>query len=194
MKLSIIIPSKDDEENIVIQQKLLKSLVDDYEVLVQKEEGVLNAVKKGVKSATGKYVLILPADDFGIVFSINKMVELMDEGCDLINPTRYSDGGKVIGGGIVMRFLSILANKIFHILGSKLTDSTFGVKMFKKSIFKSMELKTKSTGWAFALEIAKKAEKMGLNIKEIPVVSINRIYGKSHFKLGFLREYLKLIK
>ena len=169
--LSIVIPVLNEGANLKILLRILKAVVDTpYEVLVvydlpndnsipivksmQKDynglnlvynnlgRGVINAIKSGVNSAVGEYVLIIAADDIGPPLAINDMFFLMNQGCDLVNATRYAYGGKNIGGTIVSKFFSRIANKMFHTLSRcALTDPTFGVKMFKRSLFDKINLK-----------------------------------------------------
>ena len=122
------------------------------------------------------------------------MIALMDKGCDLVNGTRYKHGGKNAGGVFISRLLSTTANNIFHVLsGSSLTDPTFGVKMFKRAKFNELSLESKPVGWAVSFEFAIKAQAAGWKLGEVPLISLNRLYGKgkSTFRLNWVREYMK---
>jgi len=223
IKLSIIIPVLNEGTNLKILLKILRAVVDSpNEILIvydtpnddsipvvkkfQKKysnlklvhnklgKGVINAIKSGVKESLGDYVLIIAADDIGPPLAINDMVELMDEGCDLVNATRYSHGGKNVGGIFISKFLSNIANKIFHILsGSVLTDPTFGVKMFKRKLFNKINLESRPVGWAVSFEFAIKAQAAGWRLGEVPLISLNRLYGhgKSSFNINWATEYSK---
>lgn len=220
-KLSIVIPVLNEGVNLRILLRMLKAIVDiKHEVLVvydlpnddsipavksfQKNypglklvhnklgRGVINAIKSGVDNAVGEYALTIAADDIGPLLSIEDMVALMDEGCDLVNATRYAHGGKNIGGVFISRELSTLANKLFHALsGSRLTDPTFGVKMFRRSKFNQLNLESKPVGWAVSFEFAIKAQAAGWKLGEVPLISLNRLYGggRSSFRLNWLVEY-----
>lgn len=157
-------------------------------------KGVINAIKSGVKSASGDYVLIVAADDIGPVLTVEDMVYLMDNGCDFVSATRYAYGGRCLGGVFISRLLSRTANKIFHIISrSAFTDSTLGIKMFRRAVFDKLKLEAKPIGWAVAFEMSIKAQLAGLRLGEVPIISINRFYGgKSSFKLGpWVKEYSK---
>ena len=83
---------------------------------------------------------------------------------------------------------------MFHALtGSVLTDSTTGIKMIRRSVFNELDLKAAPVGWAVAFEMAIKAQLAGLQLGEVPIVSIDRLYGgESTFRLGpWVLEYLK---
>ena len=159
-KLSIVIPVFNEGVNLKILIPILEALVETpHEVLIvhdietddsipvarsiQKKylniklvhntlgRGVINAIKAGVKSSAGEYVLTIAADDIGPLLAIEDMVVLMDRSIDLANATRYAHGGRNIGGIFISRMLSTIINKLFHVFcGSVLTDPTFGVKMF----------------------------------------------------------------
>ena len=223
IKLSILMPVKDEGANLQIILKILKALVDiPHEILIVYDtlddnsipvvdkikteyppirgihnrlgRGVANAIKAGVNAATADYIFVLPADDIGPILAIDDMVALMDKGCDLVSATRYSHGGRVMGGYFISRFLSRIANKLFYFIsGSSLNDSTVGIKMFRKSIFDKIKLEAKPVGWVVAFEMAMRAQLAGLKLGQVPIVSINRFYGgKSSFKLGpWVKEYSK---
>jgi len=65
--------------------------------------------------------------------------------------------------------------------------------MFRKNIFSELELEAQPVGWAVAFEMAIKAQYLGLKLGEVPIVSIDRLYGgESTFKLGpWVSEYSK---
>ena len=223
IKLSILMPVFNEGINLRIILKILKATIEvPHEVLVvydileddsipvvramQKSyiglrlvhneygRGVVNAIKAGVKVAVGNYILIIAADDIGPVLSVDDMISLMDKGCDLVSATRYAHGGKNMGGLFISRFLSRIANKLFYSLsGSALTDSTLGVKMFRRLLFNQIKLESKPVGWAVAFEFSIKSQLAGWKLGEVPMISINRFYGgKSSFKLGpWVIEYTK---
>ena len=223
IKLSILMPVKNEGTHLQIILRILKALVNlPHEVLVvydtlddnsipvinriKKEylqvrgvhnklgRGVANAIKSGVEAASGDYVLVMAADDIGPLIIINYMVSLMDKGCSLVNATRYVYGGKNIGGSFISKFLSTTANKLFYILSdSSLTDPTLGVKMFRRSLFNQIKLESKPVGWAVSFEFAIKAQLAGWKLGEVPLISLNRLFGgKSSFRFGpWVVEYTK---
>jgi dolichol-phosphate mannosyltransferase len=222
-KLSIVIPVLNEGANLKILLRILEAIVETpHEILVvydipndnsipvvkamQKNypnlrmvhntlgRGVINAIKSGTNASIGEYVLTIAADDIGPPLAINDMLALMDEGCDMVNATRYAHGGRNIGGSFASKFLSVLGNKLFAILsGSALTDPTFGVKMFKRASFKNLNLESRPVGWAVSFEFALKAQLLKWKIGEVPLISLNRLYGhgKSTFKLNWVKEYLR---
>jgi len=219
--LSILLPVRNDGINLRTMLKMLAGMVEvPHEVLVVHDDrdddslsvlaslargtlravhntwgrGVPNAIRAGVKAAQGRYVLIFAADEVGPVLAIDDMLQLMERGCDFVSCTRYAYGGRRLGGSIVGGFLSRLANRLFHrMAGSVLSDATTGIKMFRREVFESLHLESKPVGWAVVFEMAIKAELAGLRLGEVPIISIDRLYGgRSTFKLGpWFVEYLR---
>lgn len=222
-ELSILLPVRNEGMNLRIMLKILQAVLEyPHEVLVIHDSaeddsipavkamqsryenlrlvhntlgrGVINALRAGVKEARGKYILIFAADEVGPVLAIEDMMDLVHEGCDFVSCTRYAHGGRRLGGSIVGGALSRLANFLFYrISGSKLTDCTTGIKLMKKSLFESWQLEAKPVGWGVAFELGIKAQLEPISVGEVPIISIDRLYGgKSTFKLGpWFIEYLK---
>jgi hypothetical protein len=65
--------------------------------------------------------------------------------------------------------------------------------MFRPELFDRMQLQARPIGWAVAFEMGIKVQLAGLKLGEVPIVSIDRLYGgKSTFVLGpWVAEYLR---
>jgi dolichol-phosphate mannosyltransferase len=190
----LVVVDRPDDSTI----PMVASLAQQYERLIlvhnTRGPGVLNAIAAGVAAATGKYILIFAADEVGPVLAIEEMVALMDAGCEFVSCTRYAHGGRRLGGSWIGGVLSRAANSSFRRLsGSQLTDATTGIKMFTRDAFDRLTLVARPIGWAVAFEMAIKAHLAGLRLGEVPIVSIDRLYGgTSTFRLGpWTMEYLR---
>lgn len=221
--VSILIPVKNEGLNLAIMLKILRAVVDvPHEVLVVFDRegddslkvveamapqyptiravhntigpGILNALRAGVAHSAGRYVLIFAADEVGPVLAIEDMLALMEQGCEFVSCTRYAYGGRRLGGSFVGGLLSRLANWAFCRLSRmRLTDATTGIKMFRPELLDRLHLEARPVGWAVAFEMGIKAQLAGLKLGEVPIVSIDRLYGgKSTFALGsWTAEYLR---
>ena len=147
--------------------------------------GVAFAVRAGVEASRGERILIFAADEVGPVLAIDDMMSLMDEGVEFVSATRYAHGGRRLGGSVIGRVLSRAANQmLFALSGTGLTDSTTGIKMFRRSDFGRLSQDSKSVGWAVAFEMAINAHLHGLRLGEVPIISIDRLFGgRSSFQL-----------
>jgi dolichol-phosphate mannosyltransferase len=223
IKLSIILPVRNEGVNIPIMLKILNAALEvPYETLFIYDDpaddsipavesmqarfphtrlirndlgrGVANAIRAGMNHARGEYMLLFAVDEVGPVLAIDKMLTLMDEGADLVSCTRYRHGGRRLGGSIIGGLLSRCANHMFRwLVRYPLSDATTGIKMFRRSIFDHITLEARPVGWAVAFELGIKAHLAGLKLAEVPIISIDRLYGgTSSFSLGpWLIEYLR---
>jgi dolichol-phosphate mannosyltransferase len=222
-KLSILLPVYNEAESLKVMVKILEATVeipheilvvydlpDDTSIEAAKElqvkfpnvrlvyndlgRGASKAIKKGISVSSGDIILITLVDEVFPIAAIQDMLELIiDKGCDFVSCTRYSLGGKRYGGSFIGGVLSRIANKVFRVIsGCILTDATTGIKMLKKSVFERINIEAE-VGWAFAFEMSIKAQLLGLKIGEVPVVSVDRLFGgTSTFNLGpWIREYIK---
>jgi len=137
----------------------------------------LSALQQGIDAATAEYILVVCTDIIGPIITINQMLSLAKEGCDFINCTRYAAGGRYLGGSCLETILSRLANWILHFAGCAFTDATLGLKLFRKDIFKQLQLQSNSTSWVIALEMALKAQSAGLRLAEVATIAVDRFYG-----------------
>ena len=222
--LTILVPVRNEEMNLRVLLRILKVALDtDHEILVvydtaddrsapivreaqpnypglrgvhnQLGRGVINAIRAGVAEARAPVVTILCADDTGPVLVVDDMMALMNQGCDLVSVTRYAHGGRRLGGSLLGGVLSRTANWLFYrIARCPFTDATTGGKMFRKSLFERFVFECRPIGWAFAFEMAVKAQHMSLRLGEVPLVSIDRLFGgQSTFRVSsaWVVEYFR---
>lgn len=222
LKLSVLLPVRNEGVNLRIMLKLLRAALEvPHEILVVHDtadddsipvvrslqskfpqirlvenhlgRGVVNAVRAGVAEARGDYVLIFAADEVGPVLAIEQMLQLMDEGCDMVSCSRYAHGGRRLGGSTLGGLLSRLANGLLRYVGGcAFTDASTGIKMFRRDIFEKLALQGRPVGWLVALEMALRAQLLGLRLGEVPIISIDRLYGgRSTFRVAaWSRAYL----
>ncbi len=190
----LVVYDRAGDDSLPVVEAMMPGYPELRAVLNQRGVGVLNALSAGIAEARGKYVLIFAADEVGPVLAIDDMMALLDDGCDFVSCTRYAHGGRRLGGSWIGGKLSRLANRWFcNLSGLALTDATTGIKMFRREIFPSLDLQARPIGWAVTFEMAIKAQLKGLALGEVPIVSIDRLYGgKSTFVLGpWVSEYLR---
>jgi dolichol-phosphate mannosyltransferase len=147
--------------------------------------GVAFAIRAGVADARGERVLIFAADEVGPALVIDDMLALMDEGVEFVSATRYAHGGRRLGGSVIGHMLSRTANWLLNAAsGTGLSDSTTGIKMFRRADFPRLSRDAKSVGWAIAFEMAINAQLADLKLGEVPIISIDRLFGgQSTFRL-----------
>jgi len=184
-EIIVIYDNRDDTSVPFIREAEAETPTVVRSVLNENSNGVASAIERGVALAQSERVLIFLADDLGPVMSIDDMAILMDEGCNFVSCTRYAHGGTRLGGSQIGKILSFTANRTLLLFsGAALSDMTTGLKMFNKVDFPKLFQNNKSTGWSFAFDMAVNAQSAGLRLGEVPIVSIDRLYGgKSSMRL-----------
>ena len=157
--------------------------------------GVRFAIEKGVKEAKYEIILITAVDEIFPVISVDNMIKLIvNENYDFISGTRYTKGGLRLGGSLLASILSRLANKLFVLFTNfPISDCSTGIKMMKKKVWNNISFESKPIGWVFAFELTIKVYLNNFKIEEVPMKSVDRLFGgSSTFKpLPWIKEYLR---
>ncbi|PIQ88138.1 MAG: glycosyl transferase family 2, partial [Candidatus Omnitrophica bacterium CG11_big_fil_rev_8_21_14_0_20_43_6] len=221
MKLSIVVPAHNEEENIVnVIDKIEKGLNLDYELIIVNDHstdrteelvqglfgkypnlrlvenlnpgGFANAIKAGFSSMHTEVVVPVMGDLCDDLQTINLMYNKIEEGYDVICGSRYMGSGQRLGGSRLKSFLSCSAGKSLHYLSGLPThDIANAFKMYRMEVIKAVDIK--SEGFEISMEITLKAYYKGFKITEVPTVWRERTKGKSNFKIfKLLPGYLKL--
>ena len=211
MKLDIIIPVYNEDENIV---RLLKALEDEIvcnfrvlicydsesdktlkyvknkniinkEILLIKnpKQGPNSAIIEGINSSKAEIILIYMADDFNNIKLINNMINLIERGNELIIPSRFIAGGKMLGANKIKKMITIVGSYlIYYFARIPFKDCTNAFKMFSANLKDKIKLDS-TTGFTFAMELTTKSYLLNLKIIEIPSVWIETKNRKSNFKI-----------
>lgn len=221
MKLSVIIPAHNEQDNIEGTIRSIEFVVKpDFEIVVVDDHssdetrdivkqlaleyknirlventdppGFANTLKTGFKNTNGDLILPVMADLCDDPDTINKMYKKAQEGYDIICGSRYMQGGFRLGGSRLKGFLSRLGGKsLYYILRIPTHDIANAFKMYRRSVIETIDIE--GCGFEISMEIPLKAYYMGFRITEVPTVWKERTKGKSSFKIfKILPSYLKL--
>ncbi|MDD3725953.1 MAG: glycosyltransferase family 2 protein [Candidatus Ratteibacteria bacterium] len=219
--LSIIIPARDEENNI---EETIKGLIphinrENTEIIVVNdhsedntvhivkdiqgqypfidivdntgEPGFANTLKRGFEVARGKYVLPVMADSCDDPTTIPLMLKKAEEGYDLVCGARYIKGGKRVGGPLIQGFFSRFVGITLHLFTGIPTRDV--ANAFKMYRRDAvLSIDLKEKGFAISMEACVKFFVSGYNICDVPTVWYGRKKGKSKFKLSRTLPYMKL--
>jgi dolichol-phosphate mannosyltransferase len=198
--LSIIIPTKNEpyineliadihkkvsaeHEILVVDKSDVPPQIKGARLILQKSDGLGNAVVEGLKEANGDIILMMDGDGSHEPSYINEMLKGIAEN-DIVIGSKYVPGGFTEDYQSRVYVSKILNLVIGSFLGLKVRDLMSGFVMYRRSVFDGLVLKPK--GYKLALEILYKSSKKGpLKVKEIPVRFYKRKAGTS--KVGFNR-------
>ncbi len=209
MKTSIIVPVYNEEKTVgIVLQKLLKLpinkeiiVIDDgstdktESILKQftskpdikifrkaKNEGKGSAIRTGILIATGDIITIQDADlEYKPEEIIHLIQPITDGKADVVYGSRFLNNKKVTGffHRLINAFFTFLTNILYR---SRLTDMETCYKVFRSSIIKQINLKSKH--FEVEAEITVKILKKGFKINEIPVSYQRRTYHQGK-KIGW---------
>jgi len=206
MKISVVVPLMNEEDNVkyLIEEveKALKDfeyeliLVDDGStdntveeikkhmndktklVILNRNYGQTSAMAAGIEVASGDVIVTIDGDLQNDPSDIPMMIEKMKEGYDVVAGIRAKRQDEP-----VRKFLSKIANKIIRkITGVHISDYGCTLKVFKKDVAKNLGLYGELHRFIPIL-----AEMYGAKITEVPVKHHERRFGSS--KYGFNRIF-----
>lgn len=153
--------------------------------------GVINAIKTGFNLVKDGAVVVIMADLADDLTTVNYMFNKINQGFDVICGSRFSPGGKKVGGPVIKSVLSRMSGLLTPLLlGIPTRDITNAFKMYKKEVLNTVVIESNG-GFELAMEIAIKAYNLGFKVSEVPTVWHDRTTGKSRFKLlAWLPHYL----
>ena len=192
--ISILIPTKEEpyinglikdintkvkikHEIIIIDKSLKKPSIKGAKLLIQKSDGLGNAVLEGIKEAKGDFVVMMDGDGSHDPIYINEMYRQIKK-YDIVVGSKYMQGGSTEDQGrrvIISKSFNLL---ITSLLGIKMKDLMSGYAMFNRKIFDHIVLRPR--GFKLLMEIVYKSKRP---VKEIPVIFYKRKAGKS--KVGY---------
>jgi dolichol-phosphate mannosyltransferase len=218
IKLSVIIPSYLEEENLrIILPRLrdeLNKIKDAFEILIidTKEkmdntaevcaknkakyinrEGGNNygdAVKTGIQYARGENIIFMDADGSHAPEFIKNLYEYKNN-YDVVIASRYVKGGATDNSNALI-FMSLVLNLSYSlILGLKCKDVSNSFKLYKGAELKNLNLKCDNFDIVEEILYKLKKSKKDLKIKEVPFLFRKRMFGRTKRNLFlFILTYL----
>jgi len=195
-----IVYDMDEDTTVPVVKKMQEDM---NNLLLQKNKygrGVLNAIKTGLEESNSKYTVVTMADLSDPPSVINDMYKIAEEqSADIVCASRYMKGGKQIGGPKLKGLMSRMAGLSMHYLaGVKTHDATNSFKLYRTSFLKLQEIESKG-GFELGIELVVKAHNKKFKICETPTTWIDRVAGKSNFKLfewlpGYLKWYFNAFR
>jgi dolichol-phosphate mannosyltransferase len=163
----------------------------------QSKQGLGTAYIAGFKYALQNNFQIVFEMDADFSHDPKEIPRFLDEikESDVVLGSRYINGVNVINWPLRRLLLSSFANLYTRfITGMPVHDATGGFKCFRREVLEAIDLdKVKSNGYAFQIEMSFKAWKKGFKLKEIPIIFVDRVKGKSKMSKKIVREAVTMV-
>ena len=211
--LSIIIPCRDEEENInIIYENIIKKIeIENYQIIFINDfssdntenkikelsskdkkiflhnnikKGLGGAIDLGLKKSLGNFITILMADSADSIDDLNSYVKIMtEEKCDAVFGSRFISGGKTVEYPLIKLIFNRFGNNLARLLF--LSSYNDFTNSFK--IYKKEVIKhffpLVSEDFNIFLELPLKTISRGFKFKIIPIKYYNRTVGTAKFKI-----------
>ena len=114
---------------------------------------------------------------------------------DLVIGSRYIPQGGVLGWPRRRKLLSRFGNFYAKTAtGVKINDFTSGFTGIRRKSIESLPLdEIKSEGYGFLIELKYRIKKKGFGVKEVPIIFVDRIAGKSKISRNIIFEAMVLV-
>jgi dolichol-phosphate mannosyltransferase len=162
-----------------------------------KKSGLGTAITDGFKfflslKKPPNYVITMDADYSHNPKEIPLLLSRMYEGeCGIVIGSRYVKGGKIEGWPFTRKIISRTANSIARFsLGLKLHDCTSGFRCYSTKFLRATISNFHSHTYEIQIETIRQATLRNFNLKETPVLFVNRKSGKSKLTSTEIRSFI----
>ena len=154
--------------------------------------GPARAIRYGIDHALADVAVVTTADGCDDPMQIDQLARLVERGVVIAAASRYSRGGRQIGGPPVKRVLSRVAGlSLFYIGRVGTRDSTNSFKAYSLPFVREVGIESDG-GFEVGIELVAKARRHRRPVAEIPTLWLERSVGESHFNLAkWLPNYLR---
>ncbi len=192
----VIDDSSPDRTAEIVKQK--QSIYPNVMLYVRpKKTGLGTAITDGFKvflsaEKPPKYVFTMDADYSHNPQDIPQLLATMKEcDCGIVIGSRYVEGGKIAGWPFTRKVISKTANFIARAsLGLKLKDCTSGYRCYSTKFLKEAIGNLHSHTYEIQIETVRQAALRKFNVKETPILFVNRKRGKSKLSWTEVKSYL----
>jgi len=201
VKLSIIIPAKNESHGLAKLLPELRKYHPEFEIIVlddgsdddtgsvcRKYEVTLithpysmgngAAIKSGVRKASTEILIFMDADGQHNPEDIKKLLDKMDQGFDMVVGARSSSSQASVGRLCANTFYNWFASMM---VGQKIDDLTSGFRAVKADKFREF-LHLLPNGFSYPTTCTMAFFRSGYSVGYVPIETNDRI-GKSHIKL-----------
>ncbi|MCW4016296.1 MAG: polyprenol monophosphomannose synthase [Candidatus Bathyarchaeota archaeon] len=140
------------------------------------------------------YIITMDADFSHNPQDISRLLNIAENGCDLVIGSRYCQEGKTKGWSLTRILISKIANKLTGILiNLPLNDYTSGFRCYSKGYIIKALPQLHSETYEIQIETLRQAKLQHSKIGEMPIIFENRKKGKSKLTLTEITAFSKYI-
>ena len=201
MRVSIVLPAKNEAPGIRLFMPALKALLPDAEIIVVNDGStddtaeqarafgatVLSnpysmgngaSIKRGARAASGEIIVFMDADGQHRAEDVAKLLEKFGQGYDMVVGARVKGGQATISRGLANAFYNKLAS---WMTGHKVLDLTSGFRAVRADKFREF-LHLLPNGFSYPTTSTMAFFRSGYPVAYVPVEVQKRIGSQSHIR------------
>lgn len=123
---------------------------------------------------------------------LRRLLDVVDDGADLVIGSRYVDGGATVNWPMSRQILSRGGNLYISLaLGAGVSDITAGFRAYRREVLETLDLGEIGEGaYLFQTELAWRAVTAGFLVEEVPITFTERELGESKMDGSFVLKSL----
>lgn len=134
------------------------------------EQGKGAAVRRGILASNAALVGFCDADLSTPLSALEPVLQRLLDGCDVVVASRRAPGGRLeVPQPLVRRLGSWGFRRLTRSMRGSVLDSQCGFKFFAESAGHELFRRSRATGFTFDLEIVALAQRLGMQVCEVPV-------------------------
>ncbi|MER3473053.1 MAG: dolichyl-phosphate beta-D-mannosyltransferase [Armatimonadota bacterium] len=192
----LIVDDNSPDGTGVLAEELAKQYPQIHILHRQRKEGLGRAYVAGFQRALEIGYRLIAQMDADLSHDPADLPRLIkaSETADLVIGSRYVPGGDVSNWSRQRYWLRFFANQYVRLITRlPLRDATGGYRCWKREVLEAIDLSTiRSNGYAFQIEMAYRACRLGFHVQEIPIVFTERRAGKSKLSKRVIWEAIWL--
>lgn len=187
----------DDGSRDNTAEEARRAMPDATILMHEKNKGLGEAVKTGLIAALETsdddgVIVTMDSDDSHAPALIAKMVDKIDEGCDVVIASRYLPESRVVGVSLYRRMLSNGASFLFRLMYpiDGVRDYTCGYRVYRASVLKQAFERwgddfVNQPGFSVMIDILLKLSRLNVVFGEVPIIlRYDRKSGASKMNVG----------
>ena len=179
----IVVNDGSNDSTTEIVRKASEHIPEIRLLALQENEGKGAAVKAGMLAAKGDVRLFMDADNSTSIEHVEELLPYLQDGYDVAIGSRRIEGAIIlVTQSPIREALGACFRFIAHFLiPLDIKDTQNGFKLFSRNSSELLFKDLRTKGWGFDVEILSRAQKLGLRIKEVPIVWMNDGRSKMRF-------------
>ncbi|MGH7867422.1 MAG: dolichyl-phosphate beta-glucosyltransferase [Candidatus Dormibacteraceae bacterium] len=170
----ILVDDGSADRTQVLMEELSEALSEVRMVALEQNRGKGRAIAEGVRVARGERILFSDADLSTPIEELFKLEQALEAGADIAIGSRAIRGGAELEQHFYRRVMGRTLNLLVRIVLLRgLLDTQCGFKLFRAEVAHSLFEQLYTDGFAFDIEILRRAQQAGYRIAEVPVSWFN---------------------